>query len=171
MESQGETLSRKEVLSQGDPFSPFIFILCTEALVSLLNHAENQGKITGMRITRACPSVSHLLFADDSLFFCKAEPRECEEVMKVVRKYGKTSGQCINFDKSSLLFGKRINAATRQEVKDTLGIHNDGGMGKYLGIPEDISGSKCKLFAFLKDNLMHRVNGWTGRWLSKGGRR
>ena len=37
-----------------------------------------------------------------------------------------------------------------------------------MGIPEDISGSKCKLFAFLKDNLMHRVNGWTGRWLSKG---
>ncbi|XP_048608961.1 uncharacterized protein LOC125584486 [Brassica napus] len=65
---------------------------------------------------------------------------------------------------------KRINAATRQEIKDTLGIHKDGGMGKYLGIPEDISGSKCKLFAFLKDSLMHRVNGWTGRWLSKGGK-
>ena len=123
-----------------------------------------------MRVTRACPLVFHLLFADDSLFFCKAELRECEEVMKVVRTYGKASGQCINFDKSSLLFGKRINAATRQEIKHALGIHNDGGMRKYLGIPEDISGSKCKLFAFLKDNLMHRVNGWTGRWLSKGGK-
>ncbi|XP_022558258.1 uncharacterized protein LOC111206163 [Brassica napus] len=92
------------------------------------------------------------------------------EVMKVVRRYGKASGQCINFDKSSLLFGKRINATTRQEIKDALGIHNEGGMGTYLGIPEDISGSKCKLFAFLKDKLMHRVNGWTGRWLSKGGK-
>ena len=73
-------------LRQGDPLSPFIFILCTEALVSLLNHAENQEKITGMRVARASPSVSHLLFADDSLFFCKAEPRECEEVMKVVMR-------------------------------------------------------------------------------------
>ena len=51
-----------------------------------------------------------------------------------------------------------------------LGIQNEGGMGTYLGIPEDISGSKCKLFAFLKDKLMHRMNGWTGRWLSKGGK-
>ncbi|XP_018473859.1 uncharacterized protein LOC108845090 [Raphanus sativus] len=64
----------------------------------------------------------------------------------------------------------RINATRRQEIKDVLGIHNDGGMGTYLGIPENISGSKCKLFAFLKDKLMHRVNGWTGRWLSKGGK-
>ena len=57
-------------LRQGDPLSPFMFILCTEALVSLLNQAENQGKITGMRVARASPQVSHPLFADDSLFFC-----------------------------------------------------------------------------------------------------
>ena len=61
-------------LRQGDPLSPFIFILCTEALVSLLNHAENQGKITGMRVARASPSVSHLLFADDSLSFVRRIP-------------------------------------------------------------------------------------------------
>ncbi|XP_048593341.1 uncharacterized protein LOC125576878 [Brassica napus] len=123
-----------------------------------------------MCVTRACLSVSQLLFADDILFFCKAESCECEKVMRVVRKYGKASSQCINFDKSSLLFGKRINATIRQEIKDALGIQNEGGMGTYLGIPEDISGSKCKLFAFLKVKLMHRVNGWTGRWLQKGGK-
>ena len=157
-------------LRQRDPLSLFIFILCTEALVSLFNHVENQGKITGMRITRACPSVFHLLFVDDRFFLCKAELRECEEVMKVVKKYGQASEQCINFEKSSLLFGKRINANVRQQIKDTPGIQNEGGMGTYLGIPEDISGSRCNFFAFLKDKLMHRVNGWTGRWLSKGGK-
>ena len=41
-------------LRQGDPLSPFIFIICTEELFSLLNQAENQGKITGMRAARAC---------------------------------------------------------------------------------------------------------------------
>ena len=39
-------------LHQGDSLSPFIFILCTEAFVSLLNHAENQVKITGIRLSR-----------------------------------------------------------------------------------------------------------------------
>ena len=106
-QSRGDIVPHRE-LRQGDPLSPFIFILCTEALVSLLNHAENQGKITGMRIAKAYPSVSHLLFADDSFFFCKVESRKCEcnKVMKALKVYGKASGQCINFDKSSLLFWK-----------------------------------------------------------------
>ena len=95
-----------------------------------------------MQVARANPSVSHILFVDDSLFFCKVEPRECEEVMKVVRKYGKASGQCSNFDKFSLLFRKRITVNDRQQIKNTLGIQNEGGMVSYLGIPEDISGSK-----------------------------
>ena len=43
-------------------------------------------------------------------------------------------------------------------------------MGSYLGIPEDISVSKIRLFAFLKERLQNRVNGWTGRWLSMGGK-
>ena len=101
----------------------------------------------------ACPSVSHLHFADDSFFFYKADPRECEEVMKVFRN-GQASCQCINFDISPPLFGKRVNANFRQEIRDTLGIKNEGGMEAYLGILKDISGSKCKLFAFLKDKLI-----------------
>ena len=140
-------------------------------LVSFLNHAENQRKITGIRVTHTCPLVSHLLFADDSHFFCKLESHECEEVMKVVRKYGQASGQRINLEKSSILFGKRINGTVRQHIKNTLRIQNEGGMGTYLGIQEDISGSKCKLFAFLKDKLVHRMNGWTCRWLSKRGKK
>ena len=123
-----------------------------------------------MRVTRACPLISHFLFSDDSLFFCKAELRECEELIKVVKKYGQASDQCINFEKSSLLFGKRVGRDMRQQNKDTLGIRNEGGMWTYLGIPEDITGSKCNMFAFLKDKLRNRVNGWTGRWLSKRGK-
>ena len=49
-------------LCQGDPLSLFIFILYTKALVSLLYHAENQGKITGMRVARASPQYHTFSF-------------------------------------------------------------------------------------------------------------
>ena len=64
-----ENIVPEKGLRQGDHLSPFIFILCTEALVSLLNHVENKGKITGMRVTCSCTSVSQLFFPVDNLFF------------------------------------------------------------------------------------------------------
>lgn len=72
-----------------------------------------------------------------------------------------------NFDKSSLLFGKRVHWNVRHQIKYTLGIQNEKRMWSYLRIPEDIIGSNCKLFSFLKHRLLNRVKGWTGRWLSK----
>lgn len=85
--------------------------------------------------------------------------------MKIVRKYEKASGQRIkNF---SLLFCKRVLGNVRQTIQDTLKIQNEGGMGSYLGVPEYITGSKCKLFAYLKDILRNKVNGRIGRWLSR----
>lgn len=47
-------------IRQGDPLSPFIFILCAEALVHVMNRAELEGNITGMRLTKNCPSIQHL---------------------------------------------------------------------------------------------------------------
>ena len=61
-------------LRQGDPLSPFLFILCTEVLISQLKNAEQEKKLTGLKIARASPPVSHLLFADDSLFFLQGGP-------------------------------------------------------------------------------------------------
>lgn len=52
-----------------------------------------------------------------------------------------------------------MSAYVKKTIKTSLGIDNEGGMGSYLGIREDISGSKCKFFAFLKDRLQNRVNG------------
>lgn len=66
--------------------------------------------------------MCHVLFSDDSFLFCKSEPRKCDEVMNAVKFYGETSGQCINFEKLSLLFGKRIACDVKQEIKSTLDI-------------------------------------------------
>ncbi|XP_042953559.1 uncharacterized protein LOC122290089 [Carya illinoinensis] len=56
-------------LRQGDPLSPYFFLLRTERLISLLKKAEVNGEITPVRICREAPRLSHLLFADDSILF------------------------------------------------------------------------------------------------------
>jgi hypothetical protein len=60
-------------LRQGDPLSPYLFILCAEGLSALIRHAEARGDIHGVKICRNAPIVSHLLFADDSFLFFQSK--------------------------------------------------------------------------------------------------
>lgn len=83
----GQTYGRiihERGIRQGDPLSPFVFILCAEALVHVMNIAELEGNIMGMKLTKNCRSIQHLLFADDSLFLCQATLKECSNFFYTV---------------------------------------------------------------------------------------
>lgn len=137
-------------LRQGDSLSPYLFILCTEALIVNIKKEERQKRLTGLKVARACPAISHLLFADDSLFFCKATVQECGVILKLLKEYERASGQKINFLKSSIQFGHKVAAEVRVVIHELLGISTLGGMGNYLGIPESLGGSKIQIFGFFK---------------------
>jgi hypothetical protein len=59
-------------LRQVDPISPYILLIFVEAFSSLLNKADIDGRLEGIRICNNAPSFNHLLFADDSLVSIKA---------------------------------------------------------------------------------------------------
>jgi len=73
-------------LRQGDPLSPYIFIIGTEGFSSLIRDAEYHIIISGVRVCRSAPSVSHLLFADDwKNYFLFLKPDESQaQVMKYI---------------------------------------------------------------------------------------
>jgi len=157
-------------LRQGDPLSPFLFVLCTEALIHILNQAEKIGKISGIQFNGTGPSVNHLLFADDTLLICKASQLECAEIMHCLSQYGHISGQMINSEKSAITFGAKVNEETKQWIMNRSGIQTEGGTGKYLGLPECFQGSKQVLFGFIKEKLQSRLSGWYAKTLSQGGK-
>ena len=57
-----------------------------------------------------------------------------------------------------------------QDIRDILGIQNLGSMRSYLGLPENLGGSKIQVFSFVQDWLNNRVNGWTFKVFTKGGK-
>lgn len=59
-------------IRQVDPLSPYLFILCAEGLSAILNYENSQGQLHGIQVSRQAPAVSHLLFADDCILFCRA---------------------------------------------------------------------------------------------------
>ena len=157
-------------LRQGDPLSPYLFILCTEVLSGLCNQALENGTLPGIKVARNCPPINHLLFADDTMFFGKSTAASCATLLSILRRYELASGQCINREKSTITFSSKTSPEARRRVKLELNIPNEGGIGKYLGLPEHFGRKKRDIFASIVDRIRQRAHGWTSRFLSGAGK-
>ena len=93
-------------LRQGDPFPPYLFLLCTEGLSSLLRQQVERGNIKGVVVCHGAPRIAHLLFIDDSLIFCQATLEECEVLQQVFLVYESVSRQQLNRSKTPLFFSR-----------------------------------------------------------------
>ena len=63
-------------LRQGDPLSPYFFILVSQALSSILSFLNDNGICKGVAISKLSPPVSHFLFADDCFIFNRFKPED-----------------------------------------------------------------------------------------------
>ncbi|XP_027098791.1 uncharacterized protein [Coffea arabica] len=157
-------------IRQGDPLSPYLFLLCSEGFASLLRQAAGNKRISGMRLCRQGPSLTHLFFADDSLIFCKANKQQAIELMRVLQVYATASGQLINLDKSSILFSKNMCPHKKHQICHIMGNMQQVNQGKYLGLPMVVTRTKEQIFGFVRTNIQHRILKWKNRLLSAAGK-
>ncbi|CAA7027603.1 unnamed protein product [Microthlaspi erraticum] len=157
-------------IRQGDPLSPYLFILCGEVLSGLCRKAQLNGRLPGIKVARRCPPVNHLLFADDPMFFCKASRRNCDALVNILKNYETASGQKINVEKSSITFANKTNGETKTMAKEILGIAKTGGQGNYLGLPEHFGRRKKDLFSIIVDRIRNRLVSWSTKFLSGAGK-
>lgn len=66
-------------IRQGDPISPYLFLIVSEGFSSLLQKAEENSLIHDISTAVEASSINHLFFADDSLLFCDVIPSEVGE--------------------------------------------------------------------------------------------
>ena len=79
-------------IRQGDPISPYLFLLAAEGLSCLLKSKIQSSSLSGIKVAASAPMVSHLLFTDDSLLFFKANRESAETVTNVLNTYCQASG-------------------------------------------------------------------------------
>jgi hypothetical protein len=157
-------------IRQGDPLSPYIFLLCAEGLSSLLKEFERERKITGITASRGGPRLTHLFFANDSILFCQASSENCRALCEILQIYEEASGQQLNRSKTSLFFTKNTSATMKQYIKNLFHVLEIKSHEKYLGLPSFIGRSKKAAFNGIKDRVWQKINGWKEKLLSKAGR-
>ena len=108
----------KKRIRQGDPLSPFLFLLCTECLHALIKHSVRNGDIKGFSLCKWGPKLTHLFFADDSLLFCRSITNDCNNVLKLLGEYESWSGQKINKDKTAIFFSKSTSDEAKSSTKN-----------------------------------------------------
>ncbi|CAH9130680.1 unnamed protein product [Cuscuta epithymum] len=160
----------KRGLRQGDPQSPYLFILVAEGLSSLIRRAEAKGEVHGVAVCRGAPKISHLLFADDSFLFFKANYTECSMIKRILQDYEKASGQAINYNKSSLTFSQNVDEVTRVSCCQFFNIPRESGQSRYLGLPTLVGRNKSDILSYLRDRSVSRIKNWNNKFLSRAGK-
>lgn len=157
-------------LRQGDPISPALFTLLADLLSQILSRSENLGKLSGIKVSRTSPRVTHLMYADDLVIYCKANSSEALEVKSCLDTYCQWTDQRINWDKSDIHFGPNVSRHTRRAICELLNMRVCTHNSKYLGSPFCKFNSKSTAFNYLAERLAAKLASWKSKHLSFAGR-
>lgn len=165
-----KTFSPSRGLRQGDPLSPFLFILISVILSTIVKKACMTWQLSPISLSHYGPSVSHLLFVDDTLIFLQATQQKCVLLQHILQAYCVASGQMINQDKSSIYFSPNTPQDIITNLSSILGMNSVTSPGKYLGLPTFWGLSKRTALANIRDSISNKLHGWKQATLTQVGK-
>ena len=110
-------------LRQGDPLSPYLFILGQEVLSRMLDKELRDGNISGVKPSIRGPTITHVMYADDIILFSKATKNDARRLADCLDKYCSWSGQSINRVKSGIFFSKHTRPNSRRAIRQQLNMN------------------------------------------------
>ncbi|XP_071739104.1 uncharacterized mitochondrial protein AtMg01250-like [Rutidosis leptorrhynchoides] len=118
---------------QGDPLSPFLFILAAEGLNILTKAAVDRGLFRGVEIGRDKVVVSHLQYADDTMFLGEWSTTNARNLFKILKCFELSSGLKVNFHKSCL-YGVGVDSGDVESLANLMGCQAGKFPFMYLGL-------------------------------------
>lgn len=109
-------------LRQGDPLSPFLFVIMSEVLNKMLQEVVSLQLLRGVSVDSKGIQITHLQFADDTLIFCEAEEQYLMRIKGILLSFQAFPGLVVNYHKSGLIAIRKVDA-WGQNVANLLGLH------------------------------------------------
>ena len=156
-------------LHQGDPLSPFLFLLAAEGLNVMMKAMIESSIFSGYNIGSKNPVVlSHLLFANDTLILGSKSWDNVRALRVILVLFKVVSGLKVNFHKR-LLAGIILSDSWLTEAASVLSCK----MGKvsflYLGFPINGNPRRLSFWELVVNHIKSRLSGLQSRFLSFGG--
>ena len=156
-------------LRQGDPLSPFLFTLVADILSRMLLRAEERNLLEGFKVGRNSTRVSHLQFADDTIFFSNTSEEDLQTLKSLLLVFGQISGLKVNLDKSNI-YGINLEQNHLSRLAELLDCKASGWPIHYLGLPLGGNPKACGFWDPVIERISKRLDGWQKAFLSFGGR-
>ena len=150
---------------QGDPLSPYLFILCLERL-SLKMEEVVRDKLLHPISFRGRVCLSHIFFADDIFLFTRAKAKDCTKLSHILQEFCAASGQLVSIAKSRLWFSPNTPRHCKDQVTGILGVPTMNHIGTYLGTPIFTSHRTTSSYQYLVDKIQMKIEGWQTKYLS-----
>jgi len=107
--SKTEQIQPLRGLRQGDPLSPYLFVICIERLRDLIDKLVHEGHWQPLHISHDGPKISHLFFAYDVLLFEKAKTSQAQFIANLLDSFCSFSDLKVNLDKSRAYTSKGVS--------------------------------------------------------------
>jgi mannosylglycoprotein endo-beta-mannosidase len=154
-------------IRQGDPLSPYLFVMVMEFWSIHMDLATIKGSIQNYKRGRNL-QISHLLFADDLLVFCRANTKSFRGLNILLKDLNRNTGLSMNKAKSKAYFSRGVTG--KAALCSRLGVSLGTLPFKYLGIPLSPNYPKARNYLPLLDKLRAKFEGWMVHSLNFAGR-